>query len=311
MNLRWAVVYPILGLAFSLKAVYAEETKKAGELEDVVIKGEENVKPSLGRPLLQINFDPFETLRDSLNADESLLLAEHPQAFALRKTFPEILHHSRVILPLGLYIEEYPSIRFPVGEKFRETLGKDLNPKDAKLCAWAFTIADEQGKVFQRFEGKGAPPEEILWNGRNEQKEKLLAGHAYSAVYTFTDPKAQAHTAVGKSVKFKGIVHADDAQAALSLDAAALFGEDRKSKRLEAEGRELLSASADWLKRRHSGSPLRIRSYAQDAALGEAQAQQIKEFLVAQLLCVPQAVSIESFAAPSLTQRVDLELLNK
>ncbi len=148
---------------------WSEETKKAGELEDIVIKGEESQKPSLPRPPLQIAFDPFETIRDSLKLDESLLLAEHPEAFAWKQIYPPTLHNRRVIFPSAKAIEENVAVHFDLSKKFIEAMEKLPDEKEMKLVKWILTIADEEGKVFQSFEGKGIPSEDLIWNGKNDR----------------------------------------------------------------------------------------------------------------------------------------------
>lgn len=282
--------------------------KKAGELEDIVIKGEETQKPSITRPLLQILFDPAETIRDSLNLDESLLLTEHPQIFAWKKTHPQLLYNRRVIQPSETVISEELQIHFNLSKKLSEAMGDSLNKKQVKLIQWTLTIADEQGKVFQAFQGKGVSDQDLVWNGKNDKGEWIKSGHSYSPVYLFTDTQSGSHSLIGKPVQYKGVVHQEDSNLFLSLDSSILFGADKKAKQLQPEGEKLLRSSADWIKRSHFGLSLRIQTYAENEDLAALQANSIRDFLISELMISPQNVILENASAAFPYQRIDLVL---
>ena len=301
-------IFPLLLLIHPILS-YAEEVKKAGELEDVVIKAEQTQKPSIEKPPLQISFDPYETIRESLKPNESLLLAEHPETFVWKRTHPEILHNGRVIRPLEASISEELSIHFDLPHQFMAAGKPDSG--QAKHYQWAVTIANEEGKVFQHFEGKGYPLEELVWDGKNEKGESLKPGHPYSAVLLLTDPKGEPHTVVNSPLQFKGIVRKKDNDLFLSLDSNTLFGADKRAKHLLPQGENLLRESADWIKRRHFGFSIRVLAYGQDSESADSQAKLVKDFLVSELMVTPQTISIENYPAPSSEQRIDLVLLNR
>ena len=288
---------------------WAEEVKKAGELEDVVIKAEQSQKSSIDKPPLDVPFDAYETIRDSLKPDESLLMAEHPQAFAWKKIYPDALFNERVIEPLG-GIQEDLKIRLNLNEKFNGIFGK-VDSKEAKQCQWILTIANEEGKLFHKFEGSGVPAEDLLWNGKSDKGEWVRPGHSYSPVYVFKGADGASHTEIGQPIKFKALVHEEGSGISLSLDARTLFGREQRAKQLETEGQKLLREAADWIKRRHFGSSVKIRTYALDAALADSQAENVKDFIISELAVSPETVTTESASAPSSEQRVDLILLSR
>lgn len=315
MNLRYRPMKRTFALSFMAVIVWlpieragSEGAKKAGELEDVVIKGEETQKPSITRPPLQFFFDPSETIRDSLLLDESLLMAEHPQVFAWTKTHPQLLHNQRVIQPPEALIYEEPQIRFNLAQKLAEVLGKKMDKKELKLTQWKLTIADEEGKTFQDFQGKGILEQDLVWNGRNEKGEWIQPGHAYSAVHIFTDPQGISYSIMGHPVQYKGIVRREENMLLLTLDSGVLFGADKKSMGIQPEGKKLLRSSADWVKRSHAGLSMRVRTFSQNQATALSQSNSVRDALMAELMIPAQNILLENAPAPFSEQRVELVL---
>ncbi|MBI4052229.1 MAG: hypothetical protein HY400_06960 [Elusimicrobia bacterium] len=288
------------------------EPKKAGELEEVVIKGEGTQGSSVSKPALQMAVDTYQTIRESLKPNEALLLAESPMTFTWRRSHPDTLRNNRVIQPWRTTFSEQSEIVFQPIKKLAEILRRPIDAKEAKGYQWSLTIADEEGKMFQHFEGKGDPPPEIQWSGKNLQGEWIKAGHAYSAVYLFVDPSGAPHTGVGRPLQFTGIVHQEEIGLFISLDSSILFGASKQADKIDKpRGENLLRSTADLIKRRYYGIPLRVRAYAKDVATADAQAQMAKENLVSELMVSPQSVALEGYAAPFSEQRVDLLLLNR
>ncbi|MEE8424367.1 MAG: hypothetical protein V3S11_00985, partial [Elusimicrobiota bacterium] len=156
----------------------------AGDMPtEVVIRGEGGRKLKVSKPPLLIEVDPFESIRKSLGADQALLLAESPLTVVWRRTHPEFLRNARVVKPWLTTFSERPGIVFTPLAQLGEVVQRKLTSKEARDYQWSLTIADEEGKVFQHYEGSGNPPAELTWSGHNEQGEWIQAGSAYSPVY--------------------------------------------------------------------------------------------------------------------------------
>jgi hypothetical protein len=264
------------------------------------------------KPPLAIEVDPFETIRPSLEPDQSLLLAVSPLAVSWRRTHPESLQNSRVIEPWRLTFSQRPGIAFRVRDQLFTILGRKLDPKEAKVYAWNLTIADEEGRVFHHYEGSKEPPEELLWDGRNDQGEWIKAGRSYSAVYTFTDQNGSPHTSVGKPLLFKGIVHQEDTGLHITLDSSVIFGTTKTASELAAgAGMDLLRSAADIIKRRYSGIPVAVRVFANTKELADTQAAAVQSVLIAQLMTMSKNVTAEGARAGFSDQRVEIVLLNR
>ncbi|MBI5239166.1 MAG: hypothetical protein HY926_01710 [Elusimicrobia bacterium] len=264
------------------------------------------------KPPLTIEVDPFETIRPSLEPDQSLLLAVSPLTVSWRRTHPELLQNPRAIQPWRLTFSQRPGIAFRVRDQLFVILGRKLEPKEAKRYAWNLTIADEEGRVFHHYEGSSDPPDELIWSGQNDQGEWIKAGRSYSAVYTFTDENGSPHTSVGKPLLYKGIVHQEDTGLHITLDSSALFGSTKTGTEIApGAGEDLLRSAADLIKRRFSGIPVAVRVFANTKELADAQAAAVQTVLIAQLMTMSKNVAAEGARAAFSDQRVEIVLLNR
>ncbi|MFA6004541.1 MAG: hypothetical protein WC881_10785 [Elusimicrobiota bacterium] len=296
------------------KAAISGSPTKSGFPSEVVIKGEEGEGNQLKnlKPPLQIDVDPFETIHQSLDPDQSLLLAISPLTVSWRRTHPDVLANPRVIQPWRLAFSQRPGLGFRVRDQLFDILRRRLEPKEARSYGWSLTLADEEGRVFHHYEGSNDPPEELIWNGQNEQGEWIKAGRSYSAVYTFTDPSGSPHTSVGKPILFRGIIHQEETGLHLSLDSSALFGTNKTGSELvKPLGYDLLRSAVDVIKRRFTGIPIAVRVFAATKELAEAQGAVLQDFIIKELMTMSKNVGMEGARAGFSDQRVEIILLNR
>lgn len=292
----------------------AQTPPGAGGLPTEVIIKTEGEGPQLrgAKPPLNIDVDPFESIRESLKPDQQLLLAVSPLTVSWRRTHPEFLKADRVIQPWRTAFSQRAGISFRLRDMLSDALQRRVDEKEAKSYAWSVTIADEEGRVFHHYEGSDKPPEELLWNGQNDQGEWIRAGRSYSAVYTFTDPGGSPRTIVGKPLLFRGIVHQEDTGLHISLDSAVLFGPTKANAEIaKGAGEDLIRSAADLIKRRYTGIPVAIRVFAATKELGELQAQSLQSFLLKELMVMSKNVTVDSARAPYSEQRTEIVLLNR
>ena len=278
---------------------------------EVVIKGEDKSKLGAQKPPLSVEVDQYESIRPSLVPDQSLLLAVSPLTVSWRRTHPDLLENSRVVEPWRTAFSQKPGIAFPVREQFVAMMGRKIDEREVQDYSWSLTVADEDGRVFQHYEGSGNPPEELLWSGQNDQGEWIRAGRSYSAVYAFTDPAGSPHTSVGRPLLYRGIIHQEESGMYLSMDSGVLFGKKKSSPEVVPAGLELLRAAADLVKRRFSGIPISVRVFAATKDLGASQARAISSYLLAELMATAKGVSTDAAGAQFSDQRVEIVLLNR
>lgn len=287
-----------------------EHPSPSGQMpEEVVISGKD--KLAVNKPPLNIEVDQFESIRESLEPDQALLLAESPLAVVWRRTHPEFISNQRVIAPWLTTFSERPGIVFQPRMELEEVLQRKMADKEAKGYQWSLTVADEEGKVFQHYEGSSSPPEELVWTGQNEQGEWMTAGSAYSPVYMFTDPGGTPSTRVGKPMRFKGVVHQERTGLHLTMDSSEVFGRTKSAEKLDREAAKLMRSAADLIKRNHAGVPIRVECYAETKPLAERQCREVEDFLTRELMLLPQDISIDSLRAPYKDQRLEIILQNR
>jgi flagellar motor protein MotB len=278
--------------------------------KEVEIKDATGKQKSRKAPL-QIQIDPFESIRPSIKPDENLLLAESPLTVVWRLTHPEFLRNARVVQPWRTTFSERPGMIFRPRDMLGDVLGRKLEPKEAKSYRWSLTIADEDGKVFQQFEGSSNPPEEIIWDGQNDQDDWIRAGKAYSPVYMFTDSEGTPYTRAGRPIKQTAFVHQEKTGLHITIDSGSLFATSKDSSRLASGGSAMLRGAADLIKRRYSGVPLRLEAYASSKDLADRQVQTTQDFLIKELMMLPQDVSTDTAQAAFSEQRLEIILLNR
>lgn len=284
----------------------------SGEMpQEVVIKGTGGNKLKVNKPPLAIEVDEYESIRESLKPDQNLLLAESPLTVVWRRTHPEFLRNDRVILPSLTTFSERPGIVFSPKDQLQEVLGRKLEGREERGYQWSLTVADEEGKVFQHYEGAGSPPEEIVWSGENDQGEWIRAGRAYSPIYMYTDPGGTPFTRAGDPLRFKGVVHQERDGLHISLDSQALFGKAKASEEVEKEGLTILRSASDLVKRKYNNVPIRVEVYAGTKQLAERQAQAVERYLVSELMLTAQDINTDSLAVGYADQRVEFILVNR
>jgi hypothetical protein len=299
------------GASSGTETAIGEHPSEGGLPQEVVIRAVGTNKLKVNKPSLAIEVDNFESIRDSLKPDQGLLLAESPLTVVWRRTHPEFLRNERVVSPVLTTFSERPGIAFSPKDQLQEVLGRKLEPKESRNYQWSLTIADEEGKVFQHWEGAGSPPEEIVWSGENDQGEWIRAGRAYSPVYMFTDPGGTPYTRAGEPLRYKGVVHQERDGLHISLDSQALFGKAKAAEQVEKEGLPLLRAAADLVKRKYTGIPLRVEAYSGGKALAERQAQAVETYMEGELMLQGQDITSDALAVPYGEQRLELILVNR
>ncbi len=284
-----------------------------GVPEEVVVKGgDSSSRISTGKPAIKIELDPFESIKTSLEPDTRFFLSESPLSMRLSRNTPEFLQNKRVIEPWRMSFSDNAGITFYPEKRLNEIFRRGLSEKEIKEIQWTLSITDEEGKTFERYSGKGQPPERVEWSGQNRRKEWIKAGHAYSAVYVFTDGSGAPHTGINNPIQFTGIVHQENSGLYISLDSRVLFGNSKSETEIqEPLGGNLVKSAADLIKRRYFNIPVKIHSYAQTMSLAEQQANLVADKLSSHLMLSNNMITPEGHESSFSEQRLDVVLLNR
>jgi hypothetical protein len=146
---------------------------------------------------------------------------------------------------------------------------------------WKLTVADSRGQTVALFEGKGDPPKEIVWDGRNVSGAPVAPGITYSYVFEAVDKAGNKRNFVGEGFRISAyriesptgpVLVFSGQQLAADLSAARAYGAGSAgASRLTAP---LLLEAASWLNQYSRVSqPMRVvasaRSYEQANSLAK------------------------------------------
>lgn len=294
------------------KAGAASAGEASSDDLEVVIKGSGGKKLKNTKPPISVKVDPYSTIQESLQPDEDVFLADAPDHLGWRGAHPEFIDDPRVIEPWRVKFGERAGITFRPARRLVEIMGRPVDEKEMKHYRWNLSIADSEGRVFQRYSGSGEPPAELMWNGRNDKGEWISPGRAYSAVFQFTDALGSPHTGVGRPIQFTGVVHQEESGLFISLDSASLFGPTKDATEWKGgEAKELLRAAADLIKRQYHGIPLRVNVFSHTQELAGEQARSVAGYLESELMAFSDSVSNDGYRSPYSDQRVDILVLNR
>ncbi len=301
------------GPALNAQQLAGPSTSYSEAPEEVLIKGENDDRLKTARPPLTVKADSFEILRPSLGADKALFLFESGDFSGQPRSYPDRLFSTEMVQPWRAGFNDKTVIAFYPLKKFEAAFGKDYAEKTGKESHWALSITDEEGKLFYKYSGTGLPPENINWTGENDRHEWLSAGRSYAPVYVFTDAKGLSKTIMDEVVKFTALVYQKPGTLIISLDSVSLFGPDKSSRTIgKPQGEDLLSATADLIKRRFYGLPIKVSAYARTADLAGIQSGLIQNFLKDELMMAGEnIISGEGLEDSFTRQRVDIALAGK
>ena len=264
----------------------------SGVLQNVVIKGNEQQKPSLAKPPLKLKPDPYAAIQKSLKPDDSLLLTDSPRIQGWSQARPGLLHSQGLIAPWNDALKQLPAIVIPARADLAATIAQSGADRKGRGWSWSLDVVNEQGKAIRSFGDSGMPPDNLVWKGQSSDGSWMEAGQSYSLLYHWSNG-TKILTAVGRTLEFPGIVHPSASGYSVSLDFSRLFGNQGQNDSLSDSGKALLSAASDWFRRTSYGKSISISLSGADAA----QAQAIQAELASDLSLPPNALTLQS--APS------------
>lgn len=85
------------------------------------------------------------------------------------------LSFTRVLETFGVKLQVSPKAFSPMGKYNWTTMKVDVKQKD-RVKQWDITIKNKTGAIVKTYEGKGEPPAEIAWEGKDENNKVLPDG---------------------------------------------------------------------------------------------------------------------------------------
>jgi len=152
--------------------------------KSLTVEGEDKIQIQFERPALELDLDPTKapgldwgTARDVLD-----------------RTVPDL---TTPFVALSAQ-EHSPYLGRPWLTRFRSGPVATFHPDLKEVERWSLLIADSRGKTVASFAGKGAPPRDLVWDGRAKDGSTVVPGLTYSYVLEAFDRAGNKRNFVGE-----------------------------------------------------------------------------------------------------------------
>ncbi len=251
----------------------------------LTVEGEDRIHLDIQRPALKLDLDPASAPGLDLGGAADVLDRTVPDLDrALLDAVPQTPSERTARTWLDGY-ETGPVARF--------------RPDVTDVATWTLTVTDARGRTAARFQGKGRPPKEIDWDGRDPQGAAAVPGLTYSYVLEARDRAGNKRHFVGDGFEVPAYRVMDDDQVLLALPGAGLgesagrFGE---TARVDAR----IVEAATWVNQMPATAKVEItataRTHARADALARAVHEGMRPYLVGDPVRVREQVVVEADA---------------
>jgi hypothetical protein len=209
--------------------IWAQEEHKVAE-EVIKAKAELKIEDAF-KPKGHFPLDPAEPV-DSLLKETGLLRTTLDLAPIERMLFTSLYTSSS-------YLRE------PTSYEIREVVRIPVPKTKMKIETWRLIILDSKGDEVWEMNGRGNPPEEIVWNGKKKGGGVLVPGEPYTPVlYAFKE--GIRRRIVGDPLKMESFAFDFGDSALIRVEINALF--DSLSAELKEGAQEKLKSILNWVK---------------------------------------------------------------
>jgi hypothetical protein len=215
--------------------------------KSLTVEGEDKIQVDFERPPLALDLDP----------DKAPGLDWGTARDVLDRTVPDL---TSPLLALSAQ-EHSPYLGRPWLHRFQTGPVATFHPDLKDVERWTLLIADSRGKTVASFNGKGAPPHDIVWDGRAKDGTSVIPGLTYSYVLEAFDRAGNKRNFVGEGFQVptyrvdtpQGPVLAFSGQDLKASQSDGWNAESQTSRSAASAPPMLVIEAASWLNQ--SGSP--------------------------------------------------------
>ncbi len=266
----------ILVLVFVVPAFSQEDTEKSDVGGDKVVKGKYTGKINEKKPALRLFFDPFEALAAYIKKGEYIYDRQLGLNSDLASTLYPVLASEQVIKPWlhGIVRKEI--------SLFNPVYGSDVSE-------WRMFIKDEKGSLFKEWTGAGAPPQNMIWDGRGKDGTMMNPGITYLYSAEAKDELGNVSKVIGRKLIVKGILYKEMGEWVIALRGDRVWISEA-SKGITEDGFILLREAVDIAKQLFTRK-LTVEVYARNEAVSRDQGQVIMNYFLNNLVVPPYSVT--------------------
>jgi len=155
---------------------------------------------------------------------------------------------------------------------------------EASLTGWTLKIVNFRGVPIRVFEGNGAPPATIPWDGRDDRDRMIKVGFPYSYLLNVTDRGTNSYNYGGSSFRITAVDYFEDDVRRVEIVGRRLF--ERGKPDVTDGGFRFLDKAIDAI-REHPLSAVTLEVTAPRKALGQARADAVAQY-AAESLTIPR-----------------------
>ena len=152
--------------------------------KSLTVEGEDRIRIEFERPPIQLALDPEKAPGLEWGSARDVLDRSIPDFAA-----PFVSQSAR---------ETSPFVARPWLGEFSGDAVARFRPQVEGVERWKLTVANARGEAITTFQGRGDPPEEIVWDGRTAQGEPATPGLRYSYVFEAFDRAGNKRNFVGE-----------------------------------------------------------------------------------------------------------------
>ncbi len=254
--------------AETMAAVVSQEND---ESEEVTITGEDKLKLTTKKPLLELKGNINDAVPE-YNVAEERLLSESPHVFSIwSQDYSIVMDSKQVAFP---YLKKL--VRDTVVTFYPQTKGE-------VVTSWNLVITDDKGREFKKFKGTYVLPNNLPWNGRNDKDKIIDVDTTYTYIFNYIDVVGSPHTIVGNPFSIDALVHQEKNGLVITMSSRVMFDPSADEVQIKPDGMPFIQEAADEIKN-YFGLPIEIEVHNDDSTTAKAQAEIISNLLAEKLI---------------------------
>lgn len=236
-----------------------------GASKEVVVKGTLKIKIETDKPDIEIKTDPNEVVTGLVLTEQEFLGLAPTDIEEAKTGLPDTIHATRADYNADIFfVEELPIFR--ISPKM---------PPGIDIERWTFRVTDPTGTAVKTIKGSGALPNEIVWDGFDQEGRILKLSAPYLYTLTYIDKAGNPGSTRRQTPKeVNAIKYTRENKLYLEYSHKLLFDAKRKE-RLSDTGKTVMLEIMDYIKMNNK-YPVEVFVYAEDAALAADQIQTIQ-----------------------------------
>ncbi len=252
----------------------------------LTVEGEDRIHYEVARPELRLEMDPSKAPGLEWGSARDVLDRTVPDEMAPL---------------LGVSAKEAsPYTARPWLSHFVSGSVARFHPEVEGVDHWKLTVANWRGEPVTAFSGKGDPPKEIAWDGRDAKGAPVMPGATYSYVFEAEDRAGNRRHFVGEGFRAAAFRVENASATTLVFTGAEMATGSGNS---GTDTSPLLLEAASWLNQTGAASaPITVTATARSAdeasALGNKVQQQLAALTIGEASRIRVETRVESDAPP-------------